>query len=72
PTARSAGQSILGGLDLSARYIGRSVVASVDGLGAALESAYTRLRSQRGREAYLEHQIEELRRQITHLEQRME
>jgi hypothetical protein len=69
PTARSAGQSALGGLDVSARFLGNAVIRAIDGLGDALESGYTRVR---GREAYLEHEIEELREQITRLEQRME
>ena len=68
PTARSARRSALGGLDVSARFLGRTVVRAVDGLGSALESGYTRVR---GREKYLEHEIEELRDQITRLEQRM-
>ena len=69
PTARSAGQSALGGLDVSARFLGRAVLRSVDVLGTALESGYTRVR---GREAYLEHEIQELREKITHLEERMD
>ena len=69
PTARSASQSALGGLGVSVRYLGRAVVHAVDGLGDVLESGYTRVR---GREAYLEHEIEELREQITRLEQRMD
>src|SRR5829696_2612202 len=69
PTARSAGQSALGGLDASIRFLGRTVVQVVDGLGSVLESGYTRVR---GREEYLEHEIEELREQITRLEQRMD
>ena len=69
PTARSAGQSALGGLDGSIRFLGRTVVRAVDALGSALESGYTRVR---GRERYLEHEIEELREQITRLEQRMD
>jgi hypothetical protein len=68
PTARSARRSALGGLDVSARFLGRTVVHAVDGLGSVLESGYTRIR---GREKYLEHEIEELREQITRLEQRM-
>jgi len=40
-----------------------------DRFGTALESGYTRVR---GRERYLEHEIEELRDQITRLEQKME
>ena len=69
PTARSARRSALGGLALSARFLGRSFAHAVDGLGSVLESGYTRVR---GREKYLEHEIEELRDQITRLEQRID
>jgi hypothetical protein len=69
PTARSAGQSALGGLDGSLRFLGRTAVRAIDALGDALESGYTRVR---GRERYLEHEIEELREQITRLEQRID
>jgi hypothetical protein len=69
PTARSAGQSALGGLDVSIRFLGRTAVHAMDALGNVLESGYTRVR---GRERYLEHEIEELREQITRLEQRMD
>ena len=69
PTARSAGQSALGGLDVSIRFLGRTAVHAIDALGDVLESGYTRVR---GRERYLEHEIEELREQITHLEQRVD
>jgi hypothetical protein len=69
PTARSAGQSALGSLDVSVRFLGKAVVHVVDSLGDILESGYTRVR---GREKYLEHEIEELREQITRLEQRMD
>jgi hypothetical protein len=69
PAARSASQSAVGGLGLSARFLGKRIVAAVDDLGTALESAYTRVR---GREKYLEHEIEELREQITRLEQKMD
>jgi hypothetical protein len=69
PAARSASQSALGRLDGSIRFFGRTVVQVVDGLGSVLESGYTRVR---GREKYLEHEIEELREQITRLEQRMD
>ena len=68
-TARTAGQTALGGLDVSIRFLGRTVLQAVDGLGSVLESGYTRIR---GREKYLEHEIEELREQITRLEQRMD
>ena len=69
PTARSAGQSALGGLDVSIRFLGRTAVHAIDTIGDVLESGYTRVR---GRERYLEHEIEELREQITRLEQRVD
>ncbi len=69
PTARWAGQSTLGGLGDAARFVGRTAIHAVDGLGLVLESGYTRIR---GREKYLEHEIEELREQITRLEQRID
>jgi hypothetical protein len=69
PTARSARESALGGIELSARFLGRTVVRAVDSLGSALESGYTRVR---GREKYLEHEIDELREQIARLQQRMD
>jgi hypothetical protein len=68
-TARSASQSALVGLDTSIRFLGRTVIQAIDVLGSTLESGYTRVR---GREKYLEHEIEELREQITRLEQRMD
>ncbi len=69
PAARSAGQSALGGLDVSIHFLGRTAVHAIDALGDVLESGYTRVR---GRERYLEHEIEELREQITRLEQRVD
>lgn len=69
PTARSAGQSALGGLDVSVRFLGRTAVHAIDAIGNVLERGYTRVR---GRERYLEHEIEELRDQITRLEQRID
>ncbi len=69
PAARSAGQSALGGLDVSIHFLGRTAVHAIDALGDVLESGYTRVR---GREKYLEHEIEELREQITRLEQRVD
>ena len=69
PVARSAGQSALGSLDGSIRFLGRTAVQAMDALGDVLESGYTRVR---GREKYLEHEIEELREQITRLEQRID
>jgi hypothetical protein len=69
PTARSARESAYGGLDLSARFMGRTVVKAVDGLGSVVESGYTRIR---GREKYLEHQIDDLREQIARLQQRID
>jgi hypothetical protein len=69
PTARWARESAFGGLDLSARFLGRTVVRAVDGLGSIVESGYTRIR---GREKYLEHEIDDLREQIARLQQRIE
>ena len=69
PTARSASKSTLGGLGDAAHFVGQTAIQAVDGLGLVLESGYTRLR---GREKYLEHEIEELREQITRLEQRID
>jgi hypothetical protein len=69
PTARSASKSTLGGLGDAARFVGQTAMRTIDGLGLVLESGYTRIR---GREKYLEHEIEELREQITRLEQRID
>ena len=69
PTARWAGQSTVGGLGEAAHFVGQTAMRAVDGLGLVLESCYTRVR---GREKYLEHEIEELREQITRLEQRID
>ncbi len=69
PTARSASQSALGGFSVAIRFLGRTAVHAMDGLGSTLESGYTRVR---GREQYLEHEIEQLREQITRLEQRID
>ena len=69
PTARSARESAFGSLDLSVRFLGRTVIRAVDGLGSAVESGYTRVR---GREKYLEHEIDDLREQIARLQQRID
>lgn len=69
PTSRSASNAALKGLGLSARFLGRTTVSAAGGLGSVLESVYTRLR---GREAYVENEIKQLREQISRLEQRME
>ncbi|TCJ20616.1 hypothetical protein E0L93_00975 [Rubrobacter taiwanensis] len=69
PTARTAGSAALGGLGTSLRLAGRAAHRASGELGTALEAVYTRVR---GREKYLEHQIEELREQITRLEQKVE
>jgi hypothetical protein len=69
PTARSARESAFGSLDGSARFLGRTVVGAVDGLGSIVEAGYTRIR---GREKYLEHQIDDLREQIARLQQRID
>lgn len=69
PTAKSFGNSALGGVGATARFLGHQTVKTARALGATLESGYTRVR---GREAYLEHEIRELQKQITRLEQRMD
>lgn len=69
PTARSARRSTVTGLGISVRFLVRSTIRVVDALGTFLETGYTRVR---GREAYLEREIQELREQITRLEQRVE
>ena len=68
PTARSASKSTVGSIGGAARFVGQTAIQAIHGLGLALESGYTRVR---GREKYLEHEIEELREQITRLEQRI-
>ena len=67
--ARSAGQSAVGGVGSSLRFLGRNTVRAVRRLGPLLESGYTRVR---GREKYLEHEIDQLREQITRLEQKID
>ena len=69
PTARSAGHSAVGGLGTSLRFLGRGAARVADRFGTSLEAGYTRVR---GRERYLEHEIEELREQITRLEQKID
>ena len=69
PTARSAGQIVVGGVGSSFRFLGRNTVRAVRRIGPLLESGYTRVR---GREKYLEHEIEQLREQITRLEQKID
>jgi hypothetical protein len=69
PTARSAGKSTLGGLGGAAHFVAGTTVRAAHNLGLAIESGYTRIR---GRERYLEQEIEELREQITRLEQRID
>lgn len=69
PTARSAGETAIGGINGSARFIGKNALRAVNLAGGALRTGYTTVR---GREKYLEHEIEELRGQISRLEQRMD
>ena len=69
PAARSAGHTAVGGLGTSLRFLGRGAARVADRFGNAFEAGYTRVR---GRERYLEHEIEELREQITRLEQKMD
>lgn len=68
PAARWLGESAITGAGVSARYLGRGAVQAARGAARAAESGYTRIR---GREAYLERQIEALRDQITRLEERV-
>lgn len=69
PTSRSASSAALKGASIAMRFLGRTAIRATDGLGSVLESGYTRLR---GREAYVENEIKQLREQISRLEQRME
>lgn len=69
PTAKSFSKSVLLGIATSVSFVGQRSIRTIDRLGPALETSYSRIR---GREAYLEHEIEELREQITRLEQRMD
>ena len=69
PAARSAGHTAVGGLGASFRFLGRGAAHAADRVGDLLESGYTRVR---GRERYLEHEIEQLREKITRLEQKVE
>ncbi|WP_119068589.1 hypothetical protein [Rubrobacter indicoceani] len=69
PATRTVGHSVADGLKGSAR-IARDVAAGTfRRLGFTLESGYTKVR---GREAYLEHEIEELREKISDLESRLD
>ena len=69
PTAKSFGKATLGGIAVSASFVGKTSVKTIDRIGSALEAGYTRIR---GREAYLEHEIRELQEQITRLEHRID
>jgi hypothetical protein len=69
PTARSAGKSTVGVLGDAAHFVGGTAIRTVDFLSLAIEAGYTRVL---GREKYLEHEIEELKDQITRLEQRID
>lgn len=69
PTARSAGSAVIMALGTSARFVGKAAVSAVDEFGSVVESGYTRVR---GREAYLEHEIGQLREKISDLEKRMD
>ena len=66
PAARISGRYTVEGAVISARFLKRTTLTAAEALGTVMESAYTRVR---GREAYLERQIEELRGQISRLEQ---
>lgn len=68
PAARSAGQTALGSIGTSAHYLGSGSVRAAKVFARTAESGYTRIR---GREAYLERQIDALRDQISNLEERV-
>lgn len=68
PAARSAGQSAVVGVGVTARYLGHGAGRTARIMSRAAESGYTRVR---GREAYLERQIHALRDQISRLEERV-
>lgn len=68
PAARWVGESALAGADTSARYLGKGTAHAARGVARAVEAGYTRVR---GREAYLERQIDMLRDKITYLEERV-
>lgn len=69
PAARSAGSAVVMSFGTSARFVGKTTIRAADGFGSAIESGYTRVR---GREAYLEHEISQLRDKISDLEKRMD
>lgn len=69
PTGRSTGKIVLRGMGVSARFLGRTLIQTADGVSTLFEAGYTRIR---GRETYLEREIEDLRKQITRLEHRGE
>lgn len=69
PAARSAGSAIVMAFGASARFVGKTAIRAADELGSVVESGYTRVR---GREAYLEHEISQLRDKISDLEKRMD
>lgn len=69
PNSRSASSTALKGVGISMRFLGNTMVSAADGFGSFLESGYTRVR---GRKAYVENEIEQLREKISRLEQRME
>jgi hypothetical protein len=59
----------VGVLGEAAHFVGGTAIRTVDFLSLAIEAGYTRVL---GREKYLEHEIEELKDQITRLEQRID
>lgn len=69
PNSRSASNTALKGVGISMRFLGGTFASAANVLGSFLESGYTRVR---GREAYVENEIEQLREKISSLEQRIE
>lgn len=69
PATRTVGHSVADGLKGSARITRDVASGTIRSFGSTLESVYTKVR---GREAYLEHEISDLREKISDLERRMD
>lgn len=69
PATRTVGHSVAEGFRGSVRIARDVTGGTMRSLGLTLESGYTKVR---GREAYLEHEIEDLREKISDLESRLD
>ncbi|MGI8649069.1 MAG: hypothetical protein ACR2KW_01635 [Rubrobacter sp.] len=69
PATRTVGHSVADGLKGSSKIVRSVASGTFRSLGSTIESGYTKVR---GREAYLEHEIRELREKISDLESRMD